>query len=248
MAASRAALEHGGADDAAIMQFIAAFMCGGGDGGAAGSAACGAEVAAASRQRDGCSAPAAAAVAFDAASGSSSDMQHPWRQSGSGSGAAGESDEVAVVAGLLHRLSTREMAPVYPGDQPAPHGNGVSGHGGAGSGAAGSAADAVATGHFDWAAGFPAAALAQRDTVSGAEISARVQQGDLQQQQLPAGSGAAAAEALLLGQFQWGGGPASQPQPIYPAEPEGQVRKELSQLFFCQPHLAVCYLPYGLLC
>lgn len=85
MAASKAALEHGAVDDAAIMQFIAAFMCGGSG---ADASAHGEPAAAPSGSRHSSS-----------GTGNRADGQH----------------EVAAVADVLNRLSaqesTRQSAP-----------------------------------------------------------------------------------------------------------------------------------------
>ena len=184
MAASRAALEHGAADDAAIMQFIAGFMCGRSS---VGSASDGPTAALAGSQR-------------------SSDGI---------SSRADDQDEVAAVADVLHRLSAHESARHRPPGQHSPDHpaapNGSGGH---------ASADMIASGQFDWAGGLPQEELpAQRSSViSGA---ADRQAASPERLRLPAGGSAEAAQAMLSGQFQWGGG-TSTPQPL-PAAPTEAV-------------------------
>jgi hypothetical protein len=182
VAASRAALEHGAADDAAIMQLIAAFMCGGSNAGRSASS-------------EPTAAPASSQHGSNGIS-SSADGQH----------------EVAAVANVLHRLSAHDSARHSPQnqqslDRPAAA-NGRSGC---------TAADMIASGQFDWAGGLPqtGAASAQGSTGSG---MTEQQDASAEQQRLPAGGSAEAAQAMLSGQFQWGGSSTPQPLPAAPLE------------------------------
>lgn len=207
VAASQASLESGGANNAAIMQLIAAFMCAGaggntspGDSSAPDDAA---EALVSMQQCNGCAAPTAAGEAGTASGSAQQRHQAP----------PGSDDEVAAVADALCRLSVGDTVQPNPEQQqPLRHINGGAGRSGGGS-AAGSAADAVVTGQFDWAAGLLPAASAQRSAAESADQARR----------LPEGGSAAAAEALLSRQFQWGAGSSAQLQPIYAPEPEAQV-------------------------
>ena len=174
--ASSAALAHGVADDAAIMQFIAAFMC-------SGSKADGFQ----------CGDPAALPASRQHSSNgitSSADGQH----------------EVDVVANVLHRLSAHDSS-LRPAEA-----NGSRSR---------TAADAIASGQFDWAGGLPQADSHPQQDSTNSGVTER-QEASEEQQRLPAGGSAEAAQAMLSGQFQWGGG-GSTPQPLAALPPEAVI-------------------------
>lgn len=202
-AAARASLEDDRPDNGAIMQFIAAFLCDSGGGGS-----------------DGAPISAAAAERLDPEAGQSLQEMEP---TGAVSSAAANNSAAAADAraepadGAVQRLSLPEAAaPAVAADgQAAARGqatrmNGF--HSAAGSlQQRSTSADAVASGQFDWAGGFPTAHEA-----AGAPAA----------EQLPAAGSSAAADALLSGQFNWGALQSQPPQ----LQPEPQVRCVGSQI------------------
>lgn len=227
VAASRASLEAGGADDAAIMRFIAAFMTAGRDGGGGDSAsnvqgsitdsesaAAGAAAVTQTATTGSGHAPddmSLAAAAEPEVPGSRGTARQNARGGDSSSTAAADATpDVAAVANMLHRLPAQSPAPQYAASsQPA---------------STAATADAIASGQFDWAAGFPSSPAAPPQSSAGPAAAATPQQnGHSAVQPLPAGGSSAAAEAILSGQFQWGGGGSIQPQPLQHAALQPQV-------------------------